>query len=242
MALGDGGPTGEIAMKTTDRQLMWLGMLLFLLGLLTGLAEQRFTNVRMGLAAHLEGVMDGMFLVALGAIWTEVRLPSPAKAMAYWTALYGTYVNWLTTTLAAVFGTAAKSPISAAGYTGQPWQENLVTAGFLTVSLSIIAASALVLWGLRPGRAVGSSWSNAAIVPSPADCHVKINRAREFSIPLQILIGSIAFAGASQSSTATTHSTNVSGRATASSGLRSQAKPQSDSISAAKIMAMESTR
>ena len=140
-------------MKTTNRQLMWLGMFLFLLGLLTGLAEQQFTNVRMGLAAHLEGVMNGIFLVALGAIWTEVRLPSPAKAMAYWTALYGTYVNWLTTTLAAAFGTTAKSPISAAGYTGQPWQENLVTAGFLTVSLSIIAASALLLWGLRPGRA-----------------------------------------------------------------------------------------
>src|SRR5262249_42672120 len=99
-----GGPTGEIAMKTTNRQLMWLGMLLFLLGLLTGLAEQRFTNVRMGLAAHLEGVMNGIFLVALGAIWTEVKLPSPAKVMAYWTALYGTYANWLTTTLAAVFG------------------------------------------------------------------------------------------------------------------------------------------
>ena len=144
-------------MKTTNRQLMWLGMLLFLLGLLTGLAEERFTNVRMGLAAHLEGVMNGIFLVALGAIWTEVKLPSPAKAVAYWTALYGTYANWLTTTLAAVFGTAAKSPISAAGYSGQPWQENLVAAGFLTVSLSIIAASALVLWGLRPGRAVGGS-------------------------------------------------------------------------------------
>ena len=55
-------------MKTTNRQLMWLGMLLFLLGLLTGLAEQHFTNVRMGLAAHLEGVMNGIFLVALGAI------------------------------------------------------------------------------------------------------------------------------------------------------------------------------
>ena len=136
-------------MKTTDRQLMWLGMLLFLLGLLTGLAEQRFTNVRMGLAAHLEGVMNGIFLVALGAIWTEVRLPSPAKAMAYWTALYGTYVNWLTTTLAAVFGTAANTPIAGAGYSGQPWQENLVAAGFLTVALAIVAASVLVLWGLR---------------------------------------------------------------------------------------------
>jgi hypothetical protein len=33
---------------------MWHGMLLFLLGLITGLLEQRFTNVRMGLSAHLE--------------------------------------------------------------------------------------------------------------------------------------------------------------------------------------------
>ena len=70
-------------MKTTNRHLMWHGMLLFLLGLLTGLAEQRFTNVGMGLAAHLEGVMNGTFVVALGAIWTEVRLPSRAKAIAY---------------------------------------------------------------------------------------------------------------------------------------------------------------
>ena len=43
-------------MKTSNRQLMWHGMFLFLLGLLTGLVEQRFTNVRMGLAGHLEGV------------------------------------------------------------------------------------------------------------------------------------------------------------------------------------------
>jgi hypothetical protein len=73
-----------------------------------------------------------------GAIWTKVRLPPPAKATAYWTALYGTYLNWLnwlTTTLAAVFGTAARSPISAAGHSGQFWQENLLAAGFLSVSV-----------------------------------------------------------------------------------------------------------
>jgi hydroxylaminobenzene mutase len=128
---------------------MWHGMLLFLLGLLTGLLEQRFTNVRMGLAAHLEGVMNGIFLIALGAIWTEVRLPPPARATAYWTALYGTYVNWLVTTLAAVFGTAANSPISAAGHSGQPWQESFVAAGFLSVAVAIITCSVLVLWGLR---------------------------------------------------------------------------------------------
>jgi hydroxylaminobenzene mutase len=49
-------------------------MFLFLLGLLTGLVEQNLANQRMGLAAHLEGVMNGTFLLALGAIWTRVRL------------------------------------------------------------------------------------------------------------------------------------------------------------------------
>jgi hydroxylaminobenzene mutase len=136
-----------------SRRLMWHGMFLFLLGLFTGFAEPRFANVRMGLAAHLEGVMNGIFLIALGAVWTEVRLRPRAKAIAYWTALYGTYVNWLMTSLAAVFGTAALSPISAAGHSGQPWQESLVTAGFLSVGLVIVACSVLVLCGLRAGAA-----------------------------------------------------------------------------------------
>jgi hydroxylaminobenzene mutase len=101
------------------------------------------------MTSHLEGVMNGTFLLALGAIWTEVKLSPPAKATAYWTPLYGTYVNWLTTTFAAVFGTAAANPILSAGHHGQSWQESLAAAGFLSVAVSIIAASLLVLWGLR---------------------------------------------------------------------------------------------
>jgi hydroxylaminobenzene mutase len=124
-------------------------MLLFLIGLLTGFAEQHFANVRMGLAAHLEGVMNGTFLVALGAIWSHVKL-SPLKAtIAFWSVLYGTYVNWLITMLAAIFGTAALSPITGAGHAGQPWQESFVTAGFMSVGIAIVLASVLVLWGLR---------------------------------------------------------------------------------------------
>src|SRR6266508_1115437 len=101
-------------MKVANRGLMWHGIFLFLLGLFTGFAELRFANPRMGLAAHLEGVMNGTFLLALGAAWNEVRLKPGVKTIAYWTALYGAYANWLVTTLAAVFGTAALSPITAA--------------------------------------------------------------------------------------------------------------------------------
>jgi (hydroxyamino)benzene mutase len=142
-------------MNGSNRRLMWHGMFLFLIGLLTGFAETHFANVRMGLAAHLEGVMNGTFLVALGAVWNDVRLAARAKTIAFWTALYGTYVNWFITLLAAVFGTGALSPVTAAGRSAPAWQETLVTAGFLTVGTSIIAASLLALWGLR-ARAVAT--------------------------------------------------------------------------------------
>jgi (hydroxyamino)benzene mutase len=136
-------------METTGRRLMWHGMFLFLIGLITGFLEQHFANVRMGLAAHLEGVMNGIFLLALGAAWSAVSLRPAMKTTAYWTVLYGTYMNWAFTTLAAIFGTGALSPITAAGRTGQPWQETLVTAGLMSVGIVIVVSTALILWGLR---------------------------------------------------------------------------------------------
>ncbi|WP_249148049.1 hydrogenase [Bradyrhizobium jicamae] len=131
------------------RRLLFHGICLFLIGLFTGLAEQHFANVRMALAAHLEGVMNGTFLLAVGAVWRDVKLSSRASAAAYWTLLGGTYGNWAVTTLAASLGTAALSPITGAGHSAPQWQESLVTAGFITIGLAIIAASVLLLWGLR---------------------------------------------------------------------------------------------
>jgi hydroxylaminobenzene mutase len=142
-------PKRKIEMSDGKRRLCWHGMFLFLLGLLTGLVEQKFGNPRMGLAAHLEGVMNGIFLIALSAIWLELRL-SPRQQMAtWWTLLYGTYANWAVTTLAAILGTAAMSPITGAGHSAVPWQESFVTLGFVSVGVAIIAATLLCLWGLR---------------------------------------------------------------------------------------------
>lgn len=136
-------------MPDKKRQLLWHGVLLFLLGLIVGFIEQKFANPRMGLAAHLEGLMNGTFLIALGAIWTEIKLSARLKATAYWGALYGTYGNWVITSLAAVFGTAAMTPITAAGHRGLPWQELVVTFGFASVGIAILAAITMILWGLR---------------------------------------------------------------------------------------------
>jgi hydroxylaminobenzene mutase len=138
--------------ETANRRLMWHGMILFLLGLLTGFAEAHVTNVRMGLAAHLEGVMNGILLLALGAIWPQLRLSKTGQAAAFWTALYSTYGNWFFVLLAAIFGTGALSPITAPGRKALPWKESLVTAGLMSVGVVVIVSTLIFLWGLR-GRA-----------------------------------------------------------------------------------------
>ena len=139
-------------MNNFQRRLLWHGVFLFLLGLLTGLVGEHFTNARMGLSAHLEGVMNGTLLIALGAAWQSVRL---SDALAKWTfglLLYGAYANWLVTMLAAVFGTGSMTPIAAAGRSAAPWQEAVVSIGFVSVALAMIAASGLLLLRLGKGR------------------------------------------------------------------------------------------
>jgi hydroxylaminobenzene mutase len=137
------------------RRLLWHGFLLFLFGLLSGFAVPALRNPRMGLSAHLEGVMNGIFLAVLGLAWERFVLSNRAETLLFWLALYGTYVNWATTLLAALFGTSRSTPIAGAGYTGQVWQENLVDFGLISLSLAIVAAIVLALCGLRQRASTG---------------------------------------------------------------------------------------
>jgi hydroxylaminobenzene mutase len=139
-----------------QRRLIWHGMFLFLLGLFVGFAEAQVANPRMGLAAHLEGLMNGIFLIALGAVWPFVRLSPSVMAVAYWTVLYGAYANVIITTFAAIVGASSLSPITGAGHDAMPWQETLVTAGFGTVGIAMVVSSILILWGLRRNVLAGS--------------------------------------------------------------------------------------
>ena len=91
-------------MEVTDRRLMWHGMFLFRRGLLTGFAEHHFVNIRMGLAAHLEGVMNGIFLLALGRFGftsTYCHAQKRAHTGSRFTVLMDSFF----TVLAAAFGT-----------------------------------------------------------------------------------------------------------------------------------------
>lgn len=136
----------------TDRRLLQLGVLLFLLGLLTGAAMPMFENPRMGLSSHLEAILNGLFLIALGLIWTRLNLGTLGKALTFWLAVYAGFANWTATLLAAYWGAGASMmPLAGGGLTGSSAQELAISALLLSLSAAIVLACALVLWGLRGG-------------------------------------------------------------------------------------------
>ena len=132
-----------------DSLLLQLGVLLFLIGLLTGLMVPRFANPRMGLASHLEGVLNGMFLIALGLLWHRLNLSNAWLVITFWLAVYGTFANWLATLLAAYWGAGKLMPIAAMSHQGSSVQEGAIRVLLTTLSVAMIAACVIVIVGLH---------------------------------------------------------------------------------------------
>lgn len=138
---------------TQARRLLQLGLGLFLLGLLTGFAVPLVANPRMALSSHLEGVMNGMFLAILGLLWTRLRLGQRARALLLGLVVYGTFANWGTTLLAAAWGAGeSMMPLAAAGHAGTSAQEMLIMVGLLSLSVAMLVACPMAIWGLRPAK------------------------------------------------------------------------------------------
>jgi hydroxylaminobenzene mutase len=135
---------------THRRKLYRYGIFLLLLGLLTGFAIPFLANSRMGLSSHLEGTLNGMLLVLLGAVWTHLHLGARALQWAYGLALFGTYSNWGTTFLASLWDAGGEMmPIAGGNALGRIWQEGLIKFGLLSLALAMVALCVILLWGLR---------------------------------------------------------------------------------------------
>lgn len=127
--------------------LMFLGILLFLLGLLIGLFIPVMTNPRMGLTAHLEGVMNGMFLVILGLIWHKLILTERWLSYTFWLTIYGSFANFVAVTIAAITGAGEMMPI-AGGKKGTIFIEGLISFLLVTLTVAIVFVCVVVLVGL----------------------------------------------------------------------------------------------
>lgn len=136
--------------SNAGRRLIWHGLLLFLLGLLTGFGIPALASPRLGLSSHIEGLLSGMFLLILGGVvWDHLRLSRRVETLALWLFLYAGYANWFFCLLAAVFGASEILPIASEGRTAGPWQEIPVSLGLGLSAISVTLACTCALYGLR---------------------------------------------------------------------------------------------
>lgn len=133
--------------------LFTLGLVLFLLGLLTGIAVPALKNARMALASHLEGLLNGMFLLLLGLLWPHVHLPDAWRITAVTLIAYSAYANWLATLLAAAWGAGRRlAPIAAGDYEASSPKERVVSFLLVSLSLSILVGVGIIIVGVIVGR------------------------------------------------------------------------------------------
>jgi hydroxylaminobenzene mutase len=130
--------------------------MLALLALLSGFAPMVVRNPRMGLAAHVGGLTNALLLLALGAVWSLVKLPSRKGDLATRLLVWGGYGNWLVTLLASITGAREFAPLAGAGYGSDPVVEKVTLLLIVMAALASLAGVLMVLSGVAKKAQPGS--------------------------------------------------------------------------------------
>lgn len=130
-----------------QKTVLVLGAILFFLGLVSGLLAGIAANPRMGLSAHMQGITNGIFLIAVGAAWHFVSLSDRFKKLMLGLLVYGTYANWLSTQGAAFWNTGNLTPIHSSSPTASSLQEAIVSFGLVSLTVAMLLGTMLLVWG-----------------------------------------------------------------------------------------------
>ncbi len=132
-----------------SNKLIFLGVLLFFIGLIIGMIVPVFANPRLGVSSHIEGVLNGIFLIVLGLIWHKVDISLKWLKISFYLAIYGTFVNCFGILIAAIFNAGKMLGIAANGQEGTPLVEGIVSFCLISLSIAMLVVSVLLLIGLK---------------------------------------------------------------------------------------------
>lgn len=131
-------------------RLIQLGISLFLVSLLVGLAVPFFAVPRLALSVHLLGLMQGIFLSVVGLLWPRLTLTRATSRATFWLLVYGCIAAWTSNLLGAIWGAGNSIvPIAAGAARGSDVQEMVIVIVLRSGGLALIAGTALLVWGLR---------------------------------------------------------------------------------------------
>jgi hydroxylaminobenzene mutase len=140
------------------RWLLQVGLLLFLCALLVGILIPRFGIPRLGLSAHLLGLLQGMFLIVVSLVWPGLSFGRTASWVAFWLLIYGCLSAWLANILAGVWSAgSALLPLAAGSARGSMLEEAIIAIGLRSAAVALLAALAMLIWGTFGTRGTDSS-------------------------------------------------------------------------------------
>ncbi|MGH7997889.1 MAG: hypothetical protein ACREPR_00245 [Brasilonema sp.] len=138
--------------------LLWHGIFICLLGFVAGLFLPLYANPRTGLATHLLGITQGVFLAVIGLSYPQLKLPLWVARANVWMLLISAYVGLIAEFLAAVFGLSRMFLITAMGLPeGIPWLETSTEIAIKGISSFILLSCLIVLFGLRKTKSSSTS-------------------------------------------------------------------------------------
>jgi hydroxylaminobenzene mutase len=144
----------NIQAEAFKRGLLWHGIFITTLGFLLGLCIPLYANPRAGLAAHALAVTQGMFLAIIGFAYPQLNLSFWMARASYWMFLISAYTGVLSQVLGAAFELTRVFPVTAKGLPeGISWLETAVEIPTKAITLFILLACFIVLFGLRGTKA-----------------------------------------------------------------------------------------
>lgn len=141
--------------STTDDQrvLLRYGAALVFLGLISGFTTLFAKSPATALSAHNIGTIEGAMLIGLAGAWPALRGSARTLSIIKYTAIIGTYANWIGVQLAAFWSAKRMFSVTGGnmpdGATG--WQEVLV-AILLNLSILVMVTTGMIVFATRRKR------------------------------------------------------------------------------------------
>ncbi len=133
--------------EPNPRTLSFHAVVIILLGMLAGFpygslivsggAEETIRGWRL---AHMEGLLNGLLLIVIAAVWSHVRLGDTARKLLWWFLVLGGYANTVAPITAAVTGHRGLEPSGPS--------LNWLVFGMFQISLLLLPAGILAAVGL----------------------------------------------------------------------------------------------
>jgi hydroxylaminobenzene mutase len=137
-------------MSSAQTIICFSGLLLFVAGLLNGVAIPMTRSPRLSLSAHLTAVQCGTFLVAISWAWEHFGLAEPVSSLVASTLSVSFFALWIAFCLAGIWGAGRGLHIAGQGSEASAPRQQIVRLLLAVGIIGSLSASAalLGLWTL----------------------------------------------------------------------------------------------